>query len=134
MSLIFPYYDTKTYSILRELKSNSQDSIWEFINEHQKALDQRSEPEPGEVDDFGNLVINEPMVYPETMAKIMETQDRFYDAKDPTYLMWELVDIGVFGFIFLAASDNLKRFINKFFDGHMNRTEHEEYKFEEVII
>ena len=53
------------------------------------------------------------------MADIYEKQDLFWAEENPLYIMIELIEIGVFGSIFIAADNMLTQIIDKFFGDEM---------------
>ncbi|NQX81646.1 MAG: hypothetical protein HRT66_06600 [Flavobacteriaceae bacterium] len=53
------------------------------------------------------------------MADIYEKQDLFWAEENPLYIMIELIEIGVFGMIFIAADNMLTQIIDKFFGDEM---------------
>ena len=120
VAILFTDHQTKTYHIHQELTTDSQDDLWHFLDHYQKSLDQRMPPDPGEVDEWDeSLPTQEPLIPAQAMADIYEKQDLFWAQEKPLYIMIELIEIGVFGMIFIAADNMLTRIIDEFFGDEM---------------
>ena len=55
------------------------------------------------------------------MADIYEKQDLFWAEENPLCIIIELIEIGIFGMIFIAADEMLEQIIDEFFDGEMTK-------------
>lgn len=97
VSVVMTHSDTNQYNVLLQKEINYISDLWQYL--------QNVENEFRQYD-------GEPLFYQEMMEEILEGQDQYQKGN---FNMFELVDIGVFGFVFLSAPDMIDKILNRFF-------------------
>ena len=103
------------FSISDEIITNSEEALWEFLNSWQNKLDQR----PAKMqDEWGDWEETEKLICWEAMGTLYEEQEKLYES-EIEYVRWELTEIGVYGYIFLASSEYMEEILKTYFEGSL---------------
>lgn len=105
-----------------ELITNSQDALWNFVNNLQESASVQ----------LGNeqMILNK-----EQLFAIYEQQDTFFKEEGKGYLRLDLSDIGVLGFIWIMSEKkDFEEKLIEFMGGTMNMTTSMNFDTETVVI
>jgi len=116
-SLVSVDFESKAFYIASNLITNSQNALWNYLNDIQHGLNQFNE---------------KPEVFtPDVMSQILEESEGFSNG----FLLFELVEIGVYGMVFIEkekGSDCME--LSDFFGKDLEERKSADYWIKEVFI
>jgi len=116
-SLVSVDFESKAFYIISDLVTNSQNALWDYLNNIQHGLNQFDE---------------KPEVFTsDVMTQILEQSESFSDG----FLLFELIEIGVYGMVFIEkekGSDSMK--LSDFFGKDLEGRKSADYWIKEVFI